>query len=138
MNINLREEEVAKIRGNQEKSLDIIAWIPFKDKGSNMLVYMFQCACGKDWVKKFSETKRYCAYFDFYQFKPISVIAISYALNIMGDFEKSDDIVSADSLLFDRLRLMEFCICNSDINLDSLESINLIKRLEQESLQIGE
>lgn len=136
MNISLREEEVAKIRGNQEKGLDIIAWVPFKDKSSNMLVYMFQCACGKDWVKKFSETRRYSAYFDFYQLKPIAVMAISYALNIMGDFEKSDDIVSSESLLFDRLRLMEFCICSPDINLDSLESISLIKRLEQESLNI--
>lgn len=131
LNIKTRDIEIQNITGSQEKGLDLIAWIPFSDQDTNMLIYMFQCACGDGWIKKFSETRRYFAYYDFYKLKPESVIAVSYAFNIMGKFEKSDDMVSGESLFFDRLRLMEYINfhADADCDQDDLQSIMLIDKL---------
>lgn len=128
MKITFRDEEISKVTGNQEKGLDIIAWIPFSDEDTNMLIYLFQCACGDGWIKKFSETKRYLAYYDFYKLYPQSIMAISYGLNMVGEFEKSDDMVSGDSLLFDRLRIMEY-IPSGCPRYETLTSFTLIDKI---------
>jgi len=137
LNIKIRDEEVNRVMGNQEKGLDIIAWIPFSDRNTNMLIYLFQCACGKDWIKKFSETKRYLAYYDFYKLQPISVMAISYALNMMGEFEKNDEIIASESLFFDRLRIMEYFEEDNIPNLNELKSIRLIEKLLEDRIDLG-
>ena len=137
LNIHIRDEEVNQVMGNQEKGLDIIAWIPFSDKNTNMLIYLFQCACGKDWIKKFSETKRYLAYYDFYKLQPMSVMAISYGLNMMGEFEKSDEIIASESLFFDRLRIIEFFDENIIPNINDLNSIKLIDKLLKDKIELG-
>lgn len=128
MNVKTRDEEINKVNGNQEKGLDIIAWIPFSDKDTNMLIYLFQCACGDGWIKKFNEAKRYCAYYDLYKLSPQSIMAMSYGLNMMGEFEKSDDMVSGDSLFFDRLRIMEY-IPEECPQYETLNSFALIDQL---------
>lgn len=130
MNIKPRLEEIQKVIGNQEKGLDIIAWIPFTDTDTNMLIYLFQCACGDGWIKKFNETKRYLAYYDFYKLLPQSIMAVSYGFNILGEFEKSDDIVSGESLIFDRLRIMEYIKNTPEkCSQKELNSIQLIDKL---------
>ncbi|SFV57463.1 Phage protein [hydrothermal vent metagenome] len=137
LKIHIRDEEVNQVMGNQEKGLDIIAWIPFSDGNTNMLIYLFQCACGKEWIKKFSETKRYLAYYDFYKLQPMSVIAISYGLNMMGEFEKNDEIIASESLFFDRLRIIEFFDEELMTDINDLNSIKLIEKLLEDRIEIG-
>ena len=119
---------VDDVIGNQEKGLDIIAWLPFNDKDTNMLTFLFQCACGDGWIHKFSETRRYRGYYDFCKLQPQHVMAISYGLNMQGKFERNDDIIAGESLLFDRLRLMEY-IDNQCTQADDLNSIKLIDKI---------
>ena len=138
MNIITYDTEIGNVVGNQEKGLDVIAWIPFNDKNTNMLMYLFQCACGTEWYKKFSETKRYRAYYDFRKLEPQYVMAISYGLNILGEFEKNDEIIASESLFFDRLRLMEFIESNDCNASENLLSIRLIEKLiVEESIDLN-
>lgn len=46
-------------KGTKDLGLDIVGWLPFDDLIGNFLSIFVQCACGKDWNKKLSETKRY-------------------------------------------------------------------------------
>jgi len=51
--------ETIAAKGTKDLGLDIVGWLPFEDKVGNYLSIFVQCACGKDWNKKLSETKRY-------------------------------------------------------------------------------
>jgi len=46
-------------KGTKDLGLDIVGWLPFDDMIGNYLSIFVQCACGKNWNKKLSETKRY-------------------------------------------------------------------------------
>ncbi len=46
-------------KGTKDLGLDIVGWLPFDDSVGNFLSIFVQCACGKNWNKKLSETKRY-------------------------------------------------------------------------------
>ncbi len=46
-------------KGTKDLGLDIVGWLPFDDMVGNYISVFAQCACGKDWNKKLSETKRY-------------------------------------------------------------------------------
>lgn len=140
MYLKVDDEAINSIpRSNQqERGLDVIAWIPYKDNiANNMLVYLIQCACGKTWTHKFSEVFRYLDYFQFKSFQPVGVMAISYGLNIMGRFEQNDDIVSSKSLILDRFRLMEFVQETDCYKVDSLISVSLVERLNTSTINLS-
>lgn len=95
-------------KGNQERGLDIIGWIPFNDSVANFLSILCQCACGKEWYKKLNETRRYENYYEFHCNKPVHAMFIPYALiNYQcSDFHQADEIT--DSLLFERKRILNY------------------------------
>ncbi len=109
INIEINKKELANIsdRNMQEKGLDLIAWIPFEDEIPNLITFLAQCACGKDWDKKQFETGRYENYFYFYKKKPIHLMYIPYSITNISAFYMSDDIVG-DKIIFDRKRILEF------------------------------
>ena len=107
MNIRFNQKEIEdNVRGNQERGLDIVGWIPYNDKIPNFVSILGQCACGKEWYKKQGETRRYeNAYYNFYRNKPIHAMFIPYALiRDSSSFYQSDEV---DCLLFERLRILE-------------------------------
>lgn len=108
MSISTNNHEVSKIDGTNERGLDVIGWIPFKDKIPNLITILVQCACGDDWYKKQSETKRYeNAYYNFYRLPPIHSMFIPYALGKnSSEFYQSDEI--DNKLLFERKRILDY------------------------------
>lgn len=109
LNIMINEDEISGVvKGNQERGLDVIGWIPFNDRIPNMLVIIVQCACGKDWYKKQNETERYENYYRFYRLKPVHTMFIPYALakDHSGFFQR--DELAPDKLLFERGRILQF------------------------------
>lgn len=110
MFVEVNKKNLVKIpdTNQQERGLDIAAWFPFKDLFANMLVLLFQCACGKDWIKKQDDVKRYEKYLVFNFIKPIYGMCIPYG--VITDFleiHQSDDIL-VDGLLFDRNRIIGY------------------------------
>lgn len=95
-------------RGNQDRGLDIIGWIPFDDNVANFLSVLCQCACSKEWHKKLNETRKYENYYKFRGNKPVHAMFIPYALiNYQDlDFHQSDEITA--SLLFERKRILNY------------------------------
>lgn len=108
INIKVDEEAIKQIskKANKEKGLDLIGWIPFDDGLPNLLLILCQCACGKEWYNKLSETGSYENYLRFYRKKPIHTLFIPYSqINYQeGGFYQSDKII--DTLLFDRKRIL--------------------------------
>jgi hypothetical protein len=100
--------EQISIKGNQEKGLDLIGWIPFNDSVPNFLAILGQCACGKDWIKKLGETKRYERYLKFHCQKPLHSMFLPYSLvdYARNIFFRNDDL--SDKLVFDRLRILNY------------------------------
>lgn len=108
MNVEIVETEIENILGSQERGLDLVAWVPFNDNIPNMLIWMGQCACGKEWYNKQHETKRFeSSYYKFYKLKPINTLFIPYSLTKSPNaFYQSDEIIEG-TLLFDRKRIMD-------------------------------
>ena len=59
LNVSINENEIIQIQGTQERGLDVIGWLPFKDQIPNMITILVQCACGTEWYKKQNKTKRF-------------------------------------------------------------------------------
>lgn len=133
LNIGIRENEVKKVKGNQEKGLDLIVWSPFKDKVPNMNIWLVQCACGKQWTSKFDDAKTYEAYLDCYRAVVNYIFASSYALLCNDDFSKSDEIVKSGSVFLDRLRIVNL-INNSNLKDKVQNSYALVERLVPHTL----
>lgn len=96
-------------RGTMERGLDIIGWISFSDNVPNHLSLLCQCACGKEWYKKLTETRRYEKYYKFYCNKPNHAMFIPYSLiNYQdSDFHQADEL-AVDTLLFERKRIINY------------------------------
>lgn len=110
--------------GNQERGLDIIGWLPFKDQVPNMVAILGQCACGKEWFNKKHETERYDRYYRFAGQKPLHSMFIPYALiKDANKFYQADEV---GSLLFERFRILEH-IGEAGF-LVHLESKNIVER----------
>jgi len=108
LNVFINEIEINRnVNGTQERGLDIIGWIPFKDFIPNMIVIYGQCACGKEWYKKQGETRRYeNSYFPLLKHRPINTMFIPFALIENENFIFQSDEV--DCLLFERFRILEY------------------------------
>lgn len=111
LKVNIDDDFLNKIsaKGNQERGLDIIGWIPFSDNVSNHFSLFCQCACGKEWYKKLTETRRYERYYKFYCNKPNHAMFIPYSLiNFQdSDFYQADELAT-DTLLFERKRILNY------------------------------
>ncbi len=111
LKVEVDESYLSKIstRGNMERGLDLIGWIPFSDSIGNHLSLLCQCACGKEWYRKLTETRRYEKYYRFYNNKPNHVMFIPYALI---DYQESNfhqaDEISVDTLVFERKRIINY------------------------------
>ena len=129
LNIEIDDNFVNKIspRGNKERGLDLIGWLPFADLVPNNITVLCQCACGKDWEKKLHETRRYERYFRFYLQVPIHAMFLPYALlNFQsGSFNQADEF-SVNTLIFERSRIVS-TITDCDFFGD-LESSKLIEK----------
>jgi len=126
--VEVNNEALNKIpdTNQQERGLDIIAWFPFKDLYANMLVLLFQCACGKNWIEKQDEVKRYEKYLIFKHIKPIVGMFIPYAIiTDYLDLHQSDDVLMS-GLLFDRNRISGY-----NLNLEYFETLNSFKIVNQ-------
>jgi hypothetical protein len=108
INIKVDEEAIKQIseKANKEKGLDLIGWIPFDDGLPNLIMILCQCACGKEWYKKVSETNRYEHYFRFHCKRPIHSMFIPYSqINYQETiFYQFTEL--PDTLLFDRKRIL--------------------------------
>ena len=111
LKVNIDDDFLNKIspKGNQERGLDIIGWIPFSDNVSNHFSLFCQCACGKEWYKKLTETRRYERYYKFHCNKPNHAMFIPYSLiNFQdSDFYQADEL-GTDTLLFERKRILNY------------------------------
>jgi hypothetical protein len=113
-------------KNSQERGLDLIAWIPFKDNIPNMLLFLCQCSCGKDWNKKQYDTQRFEEYFNFDK-TPVHTMFVPYSLSIPSEnkFHQHDEILS-DHIFFDRKRIIEQ-LENLEF-MNEMQSIRLIEK----------
>jgi len=105
--ISVNENKISCISPHnvEERGCDLVAWIPFSDKIPNMFVALSQCACGKDWDKKQSDTELFKGYFYFGK-SPLHIMFIPCAISNTGDkFHQHDRVL--DHLFFDRKRILE-------------------------------
>lgn len=134
MGIDTNKAEIKLIndRNNQEEGLDIIAWTPFNDRIPNMITILGQCACGKNWKMKQSESPRYENFLVFHRLKPINALFVPYAWsNSEETFHESKDIAN-QLLVFDRKRIID-----QISNLDFYDKMN-VKKIVEEALKIQE
>lgn len=112
-------------RNYQERGLDVIGWIPFEDNCKNKLVYLAQCACGKDKESKFHDTRRFENYLLFYKSKPQHIMFIPYSLiNVSkGKFYQSD-LIEKDFLIFERKRILS--LFNNEEGFNAMEMNRIV------------
>lgn len=109
LGLKIEEDELEGIseRNNQERGLDIIGWVPFGDCCMNQLVYLAQCACGKDTESKYHDTRRFENYLKFYKTNPQHIMFIPYSLiNPSKNKFYSSDLIEKGFLIFERKRIL--------------------------------
>lgn len=103
--INERNINCISPQNSQERGCDIIAWIPFDDNIPNMFIALSQCACGKDWDTKQSDTEFFKGYFHFEK-TPLHIMFVPCGISNTSDkFYQHDRVL--DHLFFDRKRILE-------------------------------
>ena len=128
MGLEVVESELATIspQNTQEEGLDLVGWIPFDDNIPSMVSIFAQCACGKAWSHKQTETRRYEQFLNFYKVSPIHALFVPYALgHPMRQFYQSKDIING-SLVFDRKRIIHLMEDTAFFN--DLESKEIVDR----------
>lgn len=115
-------------RNNQERGLDLIAWIPFEDACMNKLIYLGQCACGKNTESKYHDTRRFSNYFHFYKTKPQHLMFIPYSLiNTRANKFYGSDLVEDEFLIMERKRIVD--LFNQEDSFMNLSSYNIVNNL---------
>lgn len=131
LNVDRRKKEIRKISrtASQEKGLDLIAYIPFQDKITSMVILLAQCACGKSWPSKTNETNNYESYLDFLKLKPIHSMIVPYSLsgNKESGFYQSESLNG--KLVFERKRILEL-LTNLEF-FRELKSYELAKKVSE-------
>lgn len=121
-------------RNNQERGLDIIGWVPFEDNCMNKLVYLAQCACGKDTESKYHDTRRFKNYLKFYKTKPQHLLFIPYSLiNTRAQKFYGSDLIEDDFLILERKRIV-YLFNQEEIfqRLDSFEIVNNLIKFKED------
>jgi hypothetical protein len=114
-------------KGTQDLGLDIVGWLPFNDNIGNYISVFGQCACGKDWNKKLSETRRYNKFLNLYLSDITHSLFIPYSLINYNDslfFEHHE--FGEPTLLFERKRILS--LINNDNILNDFNSKELIEK----------
>ena len=126
------EIECVGERNVQERGLDIVSWIPFEDKCQNKIIFLCQCACGKQYESKQHDVRRFEHYYRFYRTKPQRTLFVPYALINPkdGKFYHSD-YIEDDYLVFERLRIIGLTKRRGDV-FKLLMSIDLVERCIQD------
>lgn len=107
INVSINERNISCISpyNVQERGCDIVAWIPFTDKIPNLFIALGQCACGKNWDSKQTDTEFFKGYFNFEK-SPVHIMFVPVAISNTGNkFFQHDRIL--DHLFFDRKRILE-------------------------------
>lgn len=128
------EDEIACVgeRNIQERGLDIVSWIPFEDNCQNKIIFLCQCACGKQYESKQHDVRRYQNYYRFYRTKPLLTLLIPYSLiNPQNGKFYHSDYIENDYLIFERLRIINLAKQTDNI-LSMLNSSDLIERCIQD------
>lgn len=109
LNLKRNKHELKKLSklANKEKGLDIIAYLPFEDKVSSMLIILAQCACGKNWKSKRGETENYEAFLHFDKLRPIHSMFIPYSLTSSSNNGFFESYNLNNRLVFERKRILE-------------------------------
>lgn len=135
--LEINEYELDKVgkKNNQDRGLDIICWLPFEDNCQNKIVFLCQCACGKNFEYKQHETHRFANYFIFYKTKPRHSLFIPYSLinHLDGKFYHSD-YIEEDCLVFERLRILSLLRKTTGL-FDRLNSKDIIEKCIQTILR---
>ncbi len=129
-----KEYELTQIgkKNNQERGLDLIGWLPFPDNCQNKIVFLCQCACGKNLEYKNHDTNRFENYYVYYKTKPQHTLFVPYSLinPKEGKFYHSD-YIEENCLLFERLRILN--LIANEKNLAELKSIELIDKVQSKN-----
>jgi hypothetical protein len=113
-------------RNTQERGLDIIGWLPFADKCGNKVIFLCQCACGKEYESKQHDTRRFENYLRFYKTKPQHTLFIPYALiNVHERKFYHSDYIEQDYLLFERKRILEY---HNDPAIEHSETFRVVEK----------
>lgn len=128
LGLAINDYELSQIgeRNNQERGLDIIGWIQFNDKCGNKVVFLCQCACGKQYESKQHDTRRFEHYLEFYRTKPQHTLFLPYSLiNVRAKKFYHSDYIENDFLIFERKRILEY---HNDNAFETTESFKLVTK----------
>ncbi len=129
LGLPINEDEISQVneRNNQERGLDIVGWIPFEDNCQNKIVFLCQCACGKNFEHKQHDTRRFENYYIFYKTKPQHTLFIpSSLINIDNQKFYHSDYIENDYLVFERKRIVS--LLKGDNIVNNLSSRELVER----------
>lgn len=129
LDLSINEYELSQVseRNNQERGLDIVGWLPFNDKCGNKVVFLCQCACGKQYESKQHDTRRFENYLQFYKTNPQHTMFIPYSLiNVRAKKFYHSDYFEKDYLIFERKRILNYI--SNTIFFNSLQSKTLVEK----------
>jgi hypothetical protein len=129
MNLTVNEDYLQTVSagGTQDLGLDIVGWVPHKDNIGNYISVFGQCACGKDWNKKLTETRRYNRFLNHYLSEIQHSLFVPYSLiNYQNSTFYEHHEFGESTLIFERQRILSL-IHNDDI-LDSFNSKILVEK----------
>lgn len=112
-------------RNNQERGLDVVGWLSFDDNCQNKVVFLGQCACGKDFESKQHDTRRFEDYLRFYKTRPQHTLFIPYSLINVKEGKFYGNYIEKDYLVFERKRMVTLLNGNQIYN--QLLSKNLVE-----------
>lgn len=128
MKVEVDEEfiETTSPKGTQDLGGDLAAWVPFPDDVGNYISVFGQCACGKNWPHKLSETKQYNRFLRMYLNKISHALFIPYSLI---DYQKSKffehHCFGENILVFERKRILSLITDESVVT--SLETQKIVE-----------
>ena len=129
LNIDINNKGLQNIpkTASQDKGLDIVGWRSFKDEIASMIIILGQCACGKDWVNKKSETSYYKdSYLCFRKIEPLYAMFVPYALvHNNQEFYQNDKTNS--KLIFERKRMLDMVMQRIEVFKNS-DSFTIVER----------
>lgn len=116
-------------RNSQERGLDIVGWLPFDDHCSNMIIFLGQCACGKQYESKQHDVRRFENYYRYYKTKPQRTLFIPYSLINPGKRKfYHSDYIEQGYLLFERKRILGLLEDADDAIFNNLKTKPLVEK----------
>lgn len=128
LDLAIEDYELSQVneRNNQERGLDIVGWLPFKDKCGNKVIFLCQCACGKEYESKQHDTRRFENYLKFYKTNPQHTMFIPYSLiNVRAKKFYHSDYIEKDYLIFERKRIIEY---HEDTSFENSETFKIVNK----------